>query len=180
MTRAGVIAATAGALLVVSLLLTWWGPPPVFIDPPSDLPAELELIAEDAREHESLPSEATNPYYRDAFAYFQIRDAIWLVTGIGGFALGLSALAGSRMTRPLALVTAVLAIMSAALIAATLISPPDYIEVANNIYQEISDAQPWEIDYDLPFRRQLGGFIGLAAALGVGLGAGLVLRRQRS
>jgi hypothetical protein len=80
MTRAGVIAATSGALLVVSLLLTWWGVPPWFIDPSEDLPAELEFVAEG----------------------------------------------------------------------------------------------------DLPFGREIGGWIGVSAALGVTLGAGLVLRGQRS
>jgi hypothetical protein len=46
MTRAGVIAATSGALLVVSLLLTMVGGATTFMNPLEDLPAELEFVAE--------------------------------------------------------------------------------------------------------------------------------------
>jgi hypothetical protein len=179
MTRAGIIAATCGALLVVSLLLIWWGPPPRFIDPPDDLPAELELVAEGAQEDASLPAETVKRYNRDAFAYFELRDSIWLVTGIAGFALGLAALAGWRFTRPLAVGTAVLALISAILIVLALISPPDYIGITNDFFEGLGGKGPFEIEYDAPFGREGGGWIGLAATLGVGLGAGLVLRARR-
>ena len=181
MTRAAVIATTCGALLVVSLQLAWWGVPPSFIDPPDDLPAELEQIAEAAaRETEDLPSEAVNRYERDAFAYFEFRDTVWLVTGIAGFALGLGALAGWRFTKPLAVVTAALGLASAILIALVLISPPDYIGITNHFFEEIGGQGPFEIEYDAPFGREAGGWIGLSAALGVALGAVLVLRGLRS
>jgi hypothetical protein len=179
MIRAGLIAATAGALLVVALLLTWWGNPPVLTDPPSDLPAELDIISEGIREQAaSDEGPGIARFTPDGFEFFDIRDIVWLVTGISGFALGLSALAGSRLTPLLARATAALALASALLIAVTLISPPDYIEV-NNEFTEEAGGRPFDIDYDVPFGRELGGWVALVAALGVGAGAFLALRAAR-
>jgi hypothetical protein len=83
------------------------------------------------------------------------------------------------LTRPLAGVTAALALVSVILIALVLIWPPDYIEIADQFYEE-AGAGPLEIDYDVPFGREIGGWVGLLAAFGVGTGALLVLWSRRS
>jgi hypothetical protein len=177
---AGAIAATAGALLVVALLVTWWGYPPVLTDPPSDLPAELDMLSATLQEEAQLESEpAALRVGADAFGLYDVRDIVWLITGIAGFALGLGVLAGWRPTAVLAPVTAGLALVSIILIAQALISPPDYLEVQNEFFGESAGRLPFEIDYDVPFGRELGGWVALAAALGVGAGALLALRAER-
>ena len=178
MIRAGVIAATAGALLVVALLLTWWGYPPVLTDPPSDLPGELDFTAEAVREQAEREKFGIARFTPDGFEFFDVRDVVWLVTGISGFALGLSALAGSRLTALLAPASAGLALASVVLIVVTLISPPDYLEFNNESIRE-GGGRPFEIDYEVPLGRELGGWVALVAALGVGAASVLALRASR-
>ena len=179
MTTAGVIAATAGALLVVSLLLTWWDYPPVLVDPPSDLPSELDLLSERIQEQAEVEDVGYDPFSPDGFEFYDLRDIVWLVTGIGGFALGLSALAGARLTALLAPLMLVLAAASIVLIVQALISPPDYVELTNEFYGGAEAQPPFEFDYDVPFGRELGGWVALVAALGVGAGSVLALRGDR-
>ncbi|MGH2987077.1 MAG: hypothetical protein ACRDLO_10375 [Solirubrobacterales bacterium] len=177
---AGAIAATAGAMLVVALLLTWWGYPPVLTDPPSDLPGDLDLLSESLQEQAQVEGEpGALRVGADAFGLYDVRDIVWLITGIAGFALGLSALAGSRLTAVLAPVTAGLALVSIVLIAQALISPPDYLEIQNEFFGEAGGRRPFEIDYDVPFGRELGGWVALVGAIGVGAGAVLALRSER-
>lgn len=180
MIAAGAIAATAGAMLVVALLLTWWGYPPVLTDPPSDLPGDLDLLSESLQEQAQVEGEpGALRVGADAFGLYDVRDIVWLITGIAGFALGLSALAGSRLTAVLAPVTAGLALVSIVLIAQALISPPDYLEIQNEFFGEAGGRRPFEIDYDVPFGRELGGWVALVGAIGVGAGAVLALRSER-
>jgi hypothetical protein len=165
---AGVIAATAGALLVVALFVDWWGPPPRLLDPPANLPSELEFVADGFERRTGFFPEI------DAFAFYAVRDVIWLITGIAGFAYGLALLLGARIARPLGGFVAIAAVASVVLLVAAIISPPDYLQV-----QDDRGAPPLDIDFDLPFGREIGPWLALLGALGL-VASAIAATRRRS
>ena len=163
---AGVLLTVSGALLVIALLLDWWGYPPAF-DHPEDLPDEVAFLAESVR-------DSAQDVKHDGFAAFEVRDLLWLVAGIAGFAFGLVVLTASRIPPFATAVVGALAIAAAVLLAITLIAPPDYVDLATDSDRTL------DLGVDLPLNREAGGFVALAAAFGMAGGAALAWRTQRS
>jgi hypothetical protein len=164
-TIAGVVAATAGALLVVSLLLPWWGVPPVFLDPPSDASEEIKFAAE------GFEGNGTG-LEQDAFRFFGIKDLLWLFTGVAGFGFGLFLLTRTAVSPAPGAVIAGLSVVSLVLVAAVIVSPPDYFEIARAEYGGgLDDADP-----EAPLGREPGAFVALAALLALGASAASTLR----
>lgn len=154
------LAVVSGAALVVSLFLDWWSYPPAFEDP-SALPDALRQVAE---------AVIADPEARqfDAFRFFSYRDALWLGVGVIGFTLGLSALALRRTFMPLTALALLLALAALAFTVDSLISPPDYADIA-----------PGEFSVELPFGREIGLYVALGASVGLVAGSGLVLAAGR-
>jgi hypothetical protein len=73
-------------------------------------------------------------------------------------------LALQRVSAAVAAAAGALAVVAAVLIAATLISPPDYGDLG-------PEGVPNPFSVDLPLGREAGGFVALAAALGIVVGA---------
>lgn len=164
---AGVVAATAGALLVVALLLPWWGNPPVLLDPPVGAPEEIAFAAEAFEQNGTELEE-------DAFRFFGIKDLVWLLTGLVGFGFGLVLLVRRASTPGAGVAVAGLALASTALIAMVIASPPDYYEIgAAEAGVELRG------DFEAPFGREPGPFVALAASLALALAAAAsALRRS--
>jgi hypothetical protein len=114
----------------------------------------------------------------DAFEYYDVRDVVWLVTGIACFALGLGLLLGLTPIPWLLGAAAIAAIASLALVAMALISPPDYLEVSRELIEDAGGEQdPFPgTTFDLPFGRELGPWTALVAS--AGLAAGAVIARS--
>lgn len=163
---AGVLITTAGAVLVIALLLPWWGTPPVFSDPPADASEEIRFAA-DSFEQSGIEIE------EDAFRFYELKDLLWLATGIAGFALGLTLIAGGAVRRYLLAALAGLGILSAVLIAGAILAPLDYFEVSSaeaGIEPVVSGEAPFSLDP--------GIFVALAAAIAlVGATALAAVRR---
>lgn len=159
---------SAGALLIVALSLDWWGYPEAF-DHPDSLTPEAQFAAEAIRDSAS-PIPRT-----DAYEFFDFRDALWLATGIAGFGLGLLVLIGARFVRAAAAIVAALAAVSTVWIALTIISPPDYAEVA------VPDGvKPVDFGMDLPFDPRFGAYLALAAAATLTIAALWVVWTRKS
>ena len=90
----GVIAVVSGALLVISLLLSWWGLPEDLLDPPADAPGAVKVMAE-------AYADSGQTVAADGFEFFELRDLVWLVTGIVAFLFGLAVLLGLPAARML-------------------------------------------------------------------------------
>jgi hypothetical protein len=166
MRTAGVIAIVCGVVLVVALLLDWWGLPSAF-EHPEDLPNPARFIA-DAAARSGRDTDA------DAFTVFHGRDVIWLVVGIAGLAWGLLVLNGVRVPRAAAVLLFVAGAGSAISILVILLVPPDYADLGPGVQP------PVDLGVDLPLDSKVGGYIGLAAAIGLTAGAGLGLARSRA
>lgn len=161
------VATVSGALLVVALLLDWWGLPSAF-DEPANLPSAAAFSAEAFR-------MSGEEFAVDAFEWFEFRDILWLVTGVAGFACGLIVLTAPRARAVPAAVAALLALAATILISLTLISPPDFADLGPK-----DGGKEFDFGVDLPLSREPGGFIALAAALGIGIGAVLALTARRT
>lgn len=161
-TTAGVVAATAGALLVVSLLLPWWGIPPVFLDPPAGAPEEITFAAT-AFETNGAELE------EDGFRYFAAKDLLWLSTGLAGFVFGLLLLIRRSVGWVPGAAVAGLSVISVVLLAAVIASPPDYFELARDELggQVRGDAA----EAVAPMGREPGAFVALVATLALGASA---------
>jgi hypothetical protein len=151
----------SGALLVVALWADWWGLPSAF-DDPADLPSAAAFAARQA-------TRSGQDFAADAFRFFGFRDILWLTAGVVGFAFGLIVLTIPRVPTLAGAAVGFLALAAAILVAVTLISPPDYAEVGPE------GAPRFNFGVELPLSRSAGGFVALAAALGVAIGAGLAL-----
>lgn len=160
LTAGAALAVVSGGLLVLSLFLDWWSYPPAF-DDPAALPDALRPVAE---------AVSSDPQARqfDAFRFFSYRDVLWLGAGILGFAFGLLALAVRRAFTLLALLALLLALAAFGFVADSLVSPPDY-----------GDLAPGNFAVELPFGREIGLYVALAASLGVAVGSALVLAAGR-
>lgn len=151
----------AGALLVVSLLLDWWGVPPVLLDPPPNAPEEIALPAE------SISASAESWHLEDAFGFYEVRDILWLATGIGCFAMGLVVLLRGSLSRWLLAGAGIAAMASLVLIALSLISPPDYLEETRELIEDAGGEAPPAVAFEAPFGREAGPWVALAAAGGL-------------
>jgi hypothetical protein len=160
--RAGVVLVLSGALLLTSLWMDWWGLPAAFHHP-ADLPSAAAFTA-----------KQTSPLAADAFKYYDFRDILWVVAGVGGLTLGLLSLVRPRLSIPLAPVVGLLAIAALVFIAITLISPPDYADIGNYT------GPHFDYGVDLPLSRDSGGFVALGAAIALVIGVGLLLVGEES
>jgi len=162
---AGVVLAVSGALLVVALFFDWWGQPPAF-ENPEDLPDDVGFLAASLRD---VPDQTEN-----AFEFFEARDLLWLATGILGFAVGLVILTVARVPLAVPAAVMVIALVTGGVLAWTLINPLDYADLAP------AGARPIDFGVDLPLGRDVGGYVALAAAVGIFVGSLLAVARLRS
>lgn len=141
---------------MISLLLGWWGLSPRLLDPPADAPDEVIFMAE-GYEGYVMPKI-------DAFRFYEVRDVVWLLTGVAGFIYGLTTLLGARVARALRIGVAIGAVASIAFLLAAIASPPDFIA----IMEERAGVPPdRRLGFDLPAGRELGPWIALVSAIGV-------------
>jgi hypothetical protein len=173
---AGVLAAVSGALLVVALLLPWWGVPGDLIDPPAGAAGPLDFMAMGFDD----PWAAEERW--DGYEWFDFWDAVWLAAGVVGFAFGIGLLVVPRVPLPITVAVGALAFVAVVLIAIVLAVPPDYMDEGAEQAAEAAEAagkeprgEPDDFGLSLPFSREYGGFLALAAALGVTAAAALAL-----
>ncbi|MDX6582375.1 MAG: hypothetical protein QOI10_1559 [Solirubrobacterales bacterium] len=164
---AGVIAVTSGAVLVISLMLDWWGLPDDLLHPPANAPKEIQFMAE-------AYADSGQVIAHDGFEFFEVRDVIWLITGIVAFVFGLALLLSLPAARVLGVAVGALGLVSLILVAMALISPPDFLKI-----NEERGGSPLGLDFDLPLSRKVGGWLALAASLSITASAVLATRGPR-
>lgn len=162
---AGVAVVISAALLTVALFFDWWGLPPAF-EHPEDLPDDVSFLAEGLRD---VPAQTET-----AFRFFEVRDLLWLGMGVCGFAAGLVMLTAARTPLAVPAGLAVLGLIGGAILTITLISPPDYADLAP------SGARPVDFGVELPLARGVGGFVTLVATLGMVVGSTAAAAQLRS
>jgi hypothetical protein len=155
----GAAVTVGSALLLIGLLLNWWENPSAFDDPKS-LPGEARFAAQ-------MEADNPQPLNADGFAFYESRDLVWLISAIVGFGFGLTLLWIRRTPWLGAAFVAVVALVSLVLLAASLISPPDYGTLAPG------ERYDYDFGVDLPMSPRPGIFVALIGALGVALAASL-------
>jgi hypothetical protein len=160
---AGVLATVSGALLVVSLFISWWGLPDTLTNPPPNLPDEIAFMAGAAAEGDASSLSALELYSG--------RDLLWLAAGTGAFAFGIVLLLQLEVARLVRIAIGVVALVSLVLIVLELASPPDLLQLSVE-----RGAEPLDIDFELPFTRELGIWIAAVGAAGSSVAAAVSLR----
>jgi hypothetical protein len=160
---AGLTATLSGAVLVIALFLPWWGMPDALLDPPANLPDEIAILASAVAEGDSVTLGALELYSG--------RDLLWLATGAGAFAFGITLLLQMEVARLVRLAIGLAALASAVLIAFELASPPDLLELELD-----RGANELGLDFGLPLTREIGIWLALVGAAGAFAGSAVSLR----
>jgi hypothetical protein len=155
------IAGVAGVLLFIFMFLNWFELTSVTaVVEGAEQTLSGEQLEAAVAEEEGLDTSV------NAWDSFDLFDWLLVITAVAAVALAITAALGVQLPFPLAMIAAVLGVLSVLLILIRIISPPD-------LFEALGGEVPEEVDVESDVGRKIGVWLGLLAAIGVTIGAAL-------